>query len=344
MCKKSLMNMQRLPLKHQKLKIVLAGIFVFIIFGLFFPYPWQSNKNHKSVSLLECQYCFGLTAPDCDTLYFSGIKNDSILTHLTCMPEKITQTSYGSAFWYSHHPLLHLSQGRLLTTVTIAGADTILPSLQSKASFLVTLQDTLVAKREEAINQQEKFLSYYMSTHNVIDEGYNQMGQHERDYKLMQEDITKVRQILKQIGSSQNIEFIVKATYIVHSLVGKDSLTIHSDTCQRVKVEDDVVELRTLSKTNAKGYYSITPALFTTLSGIANNKKKMATLVTYNYGPTVQTPLQDLHAHIIQGKVWKNGTHYETSIPLLERSEGSPLFDKYGRLLGIVHQQQIIPY
>jgi hypothetical protein len=41
--------------------------------------------------------------------------------------------------------------------------------------------------------------------------------------------------------------------------------------------------------------------------------------------------------------VWRSGGMYNTSIPVLKRAEGSPLFDKYGRLIGIVHRNNIIP-
>ena len=79
------------------------------------------------------------------------------------------------------------------------------------------------------------------------------------------------------------------------------------------------------------------------MSLASGDSRKEAHMVTYNYGITHETPLQDLRVHIIQGEVWKSGDKYSTSIPILQRAEGSPLFDRYGRLIGVVHRHSINP-
>ena len=316
---------------------------IYFLYSLLLPYPWQSNKIQKSVSLLECQYCFAMTAAGCDTLFFSSIQDDSVLTGLTSSPEKVKKKAYGSAFWYSPYPLLHLSQGRLLTTVDVASADTIISTMQHDIRRLVMTQESLTAKREAAIEKEESFLSYYMSTHDIIDEGYNQMGRYEQDYRQMQEDMRKVCSTLKQLRNSDSILIFFVSTYIVHSPIGTDSVVLQHDTCQRISVKGNVVELQTLSENNAKGYYSITPSVINSMHLASDNSRKDAIMVTYNYGITHDTPLQELKVHNIQGKVWRSGGMYNTSIPVLKRAEGSPLFDKYGRLIGIVHRNNIIP-
>ena len=336
------MKLSPKPRKHFGLVMVLLAII--IIYILLLSYPWQKQKLEHCICLLECQYCFGLTAPGCDTVYFSGVKDDTILTDMTCRTLSAMQTTYGSAFWYSQIPLLHLCRGQLLTTATIAAADSIIPSLQDKIEKILTVQEVLTAKREDAINHEEHFLSYYMSTHNVIDEGYNQMGEHAGNYQQMQNDIRKVRTALSRLRASGEVRVEYFATYIVHQHLGKDSAKVISDTCRRIGTKGNIVRLQTLSGKMPQGAFCLASKGITSMTFSFQDTRKHATLIAYNCPVTHETPLQQLKKHTITGKVWKEGEGYRTSIPLLKRSEGAPLLDSQGHLLGIVSRDRILPY
>ena len=321
---------------------VLLGLV--LLYGLFFPYPWQKSKLSATACLLECQYCFALVAPGCDTVYFSEVRDDSILAGLTCMPSSVMQTSYGSAFWYGPVPLLHLCRGRLLTASTIAGADSVVPSLQSRIYGLLSIQDTLMSRREKAVSKEEQLLSYYMSTHDVADEGYNQMGEHSARCKQMQEDIRRVRTILDRQRRTGDVKVEYMATYIVYTPVDGDSSGIQSDTCHRIRVRQNVVQLQTLSGKMPKGCHSVAPSLMTGMTFASQSSRRRAVLAAYNYPVTKETSLTEMTTRSIKGEVWKEGGSYATSIPLLGRAEGSPLFDSRGSLIGIVCKNKIIPY
>ena len=328
--------------KKKTRKILLSAVLCLIIYGILLPFPWEKRQLEKCVVLLECQHCYQLTAPGCETLYFSSFKEDGSLAGLSCHLPQARQTVYGTAFWYGSVPLLHLCRGTLLTSSRLARPDTLPAFSHDKLTRLLKAQDSIHTLRLQNIQKEEKILAYYMATHNVVDEGYNQMGQYQKDYQQMRTEEERIHSILNAILLSGKGEISLSTVYIAHSHTPSSAPA--TDTCLFLSSDNQVARLQTLSRTMPSGSRSIGASLLKTTLLASRHSQREATLTAYHYGYIDKTGISQMKPSSIEGRIWKDDKPFSTSIPLLKGAEGSPLTDYNGSLIGIVCQNHIIPF
>ena len=328
-------------LKRKTGKIFLFAALVIIVYGTLLPFPWEKHQLERCMTLLEHQYYYQLSAPNCDTLYFSGLKKEGF-AGLTCHPAQARQTVYGTAFWYSSFPLLHLCSGTLLTSTSITSPETKTELPTKELKSWLKKQYSIHEQRLQSIEKEENILSYYMATHNVIDEGYNQMGEYQKYYQQLYKDEQRIYTALGNILHSGKGEIRCVSTFLVHSYT-QDSVPT-TDSCRIISSGNGITKLQTLTLSMPEGSKCMGKHFLKTTWFAGENANRKAFLTAYHYGYIDSSSISKARASSIQGRICKSKQGFTSSFPLLKGAEGGALTDSNGTLIGIVSHNSILPY
>lgn len=328
----------------------IAGIIVGLcfVYSLFFPLPLRHRFQYRSVVSIRLRYCFAATAGGTDTVFFSGYTMTNGLTHLGSTQAKATMTNRGTGFWYSPLPFAINNMGRMVTAAAIASPDTMISCIESRLDTILNRELRRLTEQEHDINEGRRQFEYYMNTHDVMDEGYNEVAYfRDRVEEQYNETQTLISRLQKLIGSdSLHLTFLSEYSY---STVDRDGrVKGHFAPCRRIKTTVEgkrgTAVLQTMNRlrpidTDVLGY-----PLLNLMSFTSKEHSRRAIAYAFNY-----TAMPDSAAEAkvsrFEGRVWKaaTGRAYETDIPALPCTDGAPVVDRRGVLLGLLEQGCVVP-
>lgn len=338
----------RRPKFKKKYSISLGCIVVFILlYGILFPFPLQHIHQNRSIVWINCRYCFALTATNCDTVYFNGLQGNYTLKGLSSKCSTAELINQGAGFWYSPYVLFHICQGRIITTAKLALPDSVLPLIRQNLPSILKHESKRFNQRMEDMNTGEKNLSYYMATHNVTDEGYNQVGLYKDKFKELYTDVSQTAKSLRKMAEHGNVNVLFLPHFYCRVNTGGDTINEKRHACHRyqVKAKQGLVILQTDSKFMPLHCVSIAYSPLNFLYFNTAERPKKVLLLAYNYTFTKGSDTKNFHFSKTQGRAWKEKgkKQYVTSLPILDAAQGSPVVDKFGVLIGIADKNSIIP-
>lgn len=333
-------------IRYKKYLILLCAILVVTwVYTLFFPLPLQHRYEYRSVVWVECHYSFALSAGGSDSLFFTGIRADSALSNLSLKRENAQAVNAAQGFWYCPLNLLHLSGNRILTSSRLACPDTILPDLQSHIKIFLALSQKrfklLTAQRASLSNH----LSSYMNTHDVHDEGYNQVAKYKDQHATTSVELNKINRIIQTLlkGDSVKISFLPVYSY---RYVSKDGTLSKLLSCSRKKVRTDarITELTPSNQLDHLGTLSLGYPIINFMRFTSPERAKNVILFAFNVTTSPET-FSDMKVSRIDGRAWqeKNKRLYSSSLPVLNCAVGAPVVDHRGVLIGMADMNGIVP-
>ena len=325
-------------------RTAVAVLLLVLIYGFLFPFPWEWGDRKRCVTLLEYQPRYLITANGADRLYFTGFDTQhQVLTGLSLQPCTYGTASYGTAFWYGPWPWLHGCQGYLKTSAGIVNPAVNIGSLQKMLPELLSRQIIRQQERLEKLEKESQHLAYYMRTHTIVDDGYNQMGDYESRFlqiRKQEEAIMKTLQQLLQSGKALVADNSLYRTFTPPS----DTSVVLVDTCRLLSTEKGIATLQTSSCQMPEGARSIARPWFNSLQWMKEGSRHMVSFTAFHEGYIHMSPVKKLKASSIPGWIEKRQGAFSSSLPLLQGAVGGPVFDQAGILVGMMDNNRIIPF
>lgn len=338
--------MKRFKKKH----LYIAGTFAgaLFIYSLFLPLPLLRRFQHRSVVSVECRYCFALTAKGCDTVFFRNIKGDSTFTGVWTTRDEACTTNVGSGFWYSPGLIFPACFGKLVTSSSIAAPDTLIHNSGKPWASLIARELAQQKRTLSDLKAAKKHFGYYMNTHSVTDEGYNQVAYRQNVVKERLRETLRLIGCLEAIGKSGRPEVVFLPAYAYCSVNRGGFLTGKYRACHRIgsKISGSrgMVILQSDSHLRPAGTTYLSYPLINLMRFTSAEHPRSCTMYALNYSLLPDT-LTRAQASGYTGHVWKtpDAAVYDTDIPLLDCAEGAPVVDHRGVLIGIANQGRIVP-
>lgn len=341
--------MKRFFRKYRKWFYV-AGVIVGLcfVYSLFFPLPLRHRFQYRSVVSIRLRYCFAATAGGSDTVFFSGYTAADGLTHLGSTQAKAATTNRGTGFWFSPLPFAINNMGRMVTAAAVASPDTLIGRIESRIDSILNRELTRLEEQQHDIDEGRRQFEYYMNTHDVMDEGYNEVA-YFRD--RVEENFNETRTLVSRLqnmlrSDSVHVTFLSEYSY---STVDRDGrVKGRFAPCRRIKTEDEgnrgTVVLQTMNRLRPIDTDVVSYPLLNLMRFTSKEHPRRAIAYAFNY-----TVMPDSAAGTkvsrFEGRVWKTGTDgaYETDIPALPCADGAPVVDRRGVLIGLLGQGHVIP-
>ena len=338
--------MKRLHIKKKYWIPFVSVLLAVGIYSMFFPLPVQHHYEYRSVVWVECRYCFALSAGEGDSLFFGGIDRNARLVNVSSYKEQATRTNYGQGFWYAPVNLFHLTEKRLLTAASIVHPDTILSTLRPEAKEILSTYAAQLGQLSIRQKKEDSHLDYYMNTHGIHDEGYNQVArysnQHRQQSLEMQRRVQTVQRLLK--ADDLRVTYLPAYSYRFTSHDGLLSTKAYPCAKRLIRKGGDIAEFQSLDNLGHPGTLALGYPLINLMGFTAPDRTKRVVLLTYNSACAPQD-LRLLTLTPVDGRAWKEKgkATYATSLPILPYSIGAPVTDLRGVLIGIAGRDGIIP-
>lgn len=211
--------------RRVKISLLSAMVVVIVALLLFIFIPRKQRTLLSAVCRVDARTCYALRLSAGDTLFLT-LRADSLQDASALSPTAVETAESQSGAFVSN-------VGDLITSDVLIGAaaDTLTRSELHKR--LLGL-DTLLARRLQTEQSEERELNYYARTHSVVDDGYNDvMAYRERVISRRQQTdtaLTKVRHLLSERAPLSTARLHSRIT--VRLPQQKDSLLAHVEARQ----------------------------------------------------------------------------------------------------------------
>jgi lysozyme len=161
---------------------------------------------------IECKYCYALTENGKNIAFFNEIDTDSVLVNLTYKETSAIRTVNHNAYWINKFQLIPWCNGRLLTRFSLKTEEGIVNFTNSNLPYIIGKEKKLLAQKETDLKSEVAELKYYLSRHNVQDEGFNTISIFDTKIKADLDTIQKLSEIINAISDLSK----VKVKYVPH--------------------------------------------------------------------------------------------------------------------------------
>lgn len=329
----------------KKIAIPLAVLLAILACAVLLPllsFPGESAA--KSLVWIECRYCYTLTAPGYDTLYFNGIENDTLPRGLSSVRSKAEHTQVGQGCWFSYTSPIHFPQGSILTTSSVAQPDTALEKYGRNVARLASAALRQTKRQRDDITRLDSHLVYYIKTHDVQDEGYTHIAQYEDHYKTTFATLSHLQDLLTKISMASSPQVGFLATYTCRHITAEGRLSDTALHCRRIKTyPNGLVMLRTTDGQTPRTAASLSYPLINGMKFTSSSRPLRVWLAGMNL-PGAPDSIEGKRPDRIEGRAWHTAgsTRYATSLPLQTSSRGIPVVNCWGILVGLADEDSII--
>lgn len=305
----------------------LVGIASFFIWRLT---PVSAKSMLRSAVIIEETSWQEVTVDGKPCLYFASAEGDSILIGVTTLRDSAIHRNYSTGFWHSRSWAYPSCRGRIATVTP-----PLRRTLRNAADTLVLRLCAEAVERElKVLEHQKDELAYYMRSHGVQDNGYQQIAilnnKVSREYagaKRAQERLNALR------NSKHKVAVAWRSTYVAVFRDEDERLTrlplrpISNDTNLQ-----GITALQTMDAATPSG---VTPLYIRPFA--ARHKRDIIAIGFPSIGePGLEC--DTVSPQMVPGRELASGCH---DIPPLLAGNGAPVFTKKGLFVGFLNGKKI---
>lgn len=264
-------------------------------------------------------------------LYFSGCMGDSTLLGVTANRDSAAHHRRMAGCWINRWSLLPSCMGRIATVYSAAPA---VPRLGAD-SCIVRMCRQSIATQLKTLKTQKSELDYYLRVHGVQDNGYQAIAALASRVNAAYADVSRAGRVLDSLTASGRHRLAVaSATEYVAVYRGTDGKTLRT-RLDRIGA-DPSARMMTLQTVDGKTPDSASPLSVT--PWVMSHRRGILAVGFPGLG---ENGLEcDTVSPVIMPGTWSaDGSH---DLPRLLVSDGSPVFTKKGRFIGIVSGNSIL--
>lgn len=327
--------MRRLTNKKRILKLTLQSLpavsvaIAFVIYGLTF-LPLSPSEMRTSAALVEYVSYYEISADGKPQAWF-GTMGDSLSPYdiSTVEGRKAVDRRMITGVWVNRYDFFPSCKGRILIpTPYFSGGKSLSATGRSASDVL----KKAVADTEKLISQLDEKTSklrYYLSVHNVNDDGYNTMAAYSAAADSTRKAAEQLLSSLNNIAAKRNLSLrhVEKYTLLYSDAQGKtvrqacNCLTTGTDSRFRI--------IQTADRKTPHGATALYFHRWIAPHFIPETK----VIVAANHGVW----LSDFKADSLQNNLFPGvmTTNFSHDVPEIFAPNGSPVFTAGGRLMGI---------
>lgn len=327
--------MRRLTNKNQIIKLTLQSLPIVLVAIAFCIYastflPLSQGKMCQSVALVEYQSHYEIAVDGRSQLWFDGFGDSLKLRNVAITESKdVVNSRLLTGVWVNRYAFFPSCRGRILLPTVDTTADKTLAIANSNVQSVIQRAISDTEKLLSQLDKKQTKLNYYLSTHNVSDDGYNTMAAFAAAVDSSRNGADGLLSVLKGLTQRPQltIRHIEKYTLLYSDADGKTVRQLCHDITktgsQRFKITqtDD-------QKTPTEA----APLYFHSWLNPTIDTEKAITVAAYHGSSQAGFSTNSLHASCFSGTMTKGGAH---DVPTLFAPNGSPVFTVGGRLLGV---------
>ena len=300
------------------------------------------SKYASGTVLIKNTFYYSLSFGGGREFYFTGLDADGSPENLTVDLSELTPaTCFGSGFLIS-------KEGHIATNSHVAS-----PSIDvsSARSTLVAAFNNIAGELNKEINDiNEKLGMLRLAI--IASEDYSERMEMSNAYDELSKQRDDAQEVVNALHSLGSMDYSVSLhssigiayndTYVTNMGDFKDCVTVADDP------QHDLAILQLKDKKTPEGKHifripgmrkSADESSEKSEEGKSNKVKvgKKLYMIGYNLGPTLAITDQGIQAQVTSGEVTQDtdGSKIMYSIPSLQGSSGSPVLDKYGKLIAV---------
>lgn len=338
--------------------IVLSTLFFSVIGGggywYLFEYKKQApltteelyNKYSKSVALIKHSYLYKIRIADKDYYFKSYDHSTGELSELLSLDEakKDPNVVWGTGFFID-------DKGKMLTCRHVVD---VMPSKDDEKAILDWFRVKAQTNLSDLNTYRSEIENSYLKVSNLLylygasmsSFNYFQFTEKKNELKEKYDDISskiKFWEYFSTIATNPN-NFVSK-TSLQFGIFLNDTTTTTMDDyikCKSVKISsDENVDLAIIQTTDKKlPDDKIVPLNFHRITDIDKTPVKLTEkvrMIGFNYGIQMANTSKGIKSQITEGTISQNSDEFKMlyTIPALQGSSGSPIFDEYGQLISV---------
>jgi len=312
----------------QSLPAVLAAIAI-LLYGLTF-LPVSQRGMERSVALVEHVSRYEITAGGKPVAWFRAFGDSLSLDGVTASAAQVSaECRLITGVWVNRYSFMPSCRGRILIPALDTAAGKTLSAANKDVAFVI---QRALADNERLLSRLERTqakLRYYLDTHNVSDEGYNTMAAYAAAVDSSRHDAERLDSVLKGLDSKAQVGIRHIEQYTL--LYSGDGWKTSRKVCRDV-TKDGARQFR-IVQTEDQTLPADAEALYFH-RWLLPSVKPGAEVITAAYHGSSQSGFstEKLRAGRFHGMIATDGGH---DVPPLFAPDGSPVFTKGGRLMGI---------
>jgi len=176
--------------------------------------PLSDAEQKAAETLVECTSYYVLSADGKPLLYFTRTDGNQALEGAAFSADSVSKDIQVShAYWVNRFPLVPSCRGRIVATAF----DRISPLLSARTDLYQAMQDEInrLGKKVRQRQGMVAEMDYYLKTHNVQDEGYNQIADYHHGMVLDKDSLSRVLKALKTVNRASLLQLKYVARYQV---------------------------------------------------------------------------------------------------------------------------------
>ncbi|MBQ5827082.1 MAG: trypsin-like peptidase domain-containing protein [Bacteroidaceae bacterium] len=300
-------------------------------------------KHTSGVVLIKNTYYYTITFDGGATFYFTGIKEDGTPENLTLDLDEITpNTIFGTGFFITKDGMIATNSHVITPMVDV----------ESVRSTIVEAIGYLANECTKEVNDLNEQLGMLRLAILATDDYYEEQELSEK-YEELQEERDEYQEFINNAQSLRGKECKYGMTQDIGIAYNDTHVSSTSDFVGCVELKDnpekDLAIIQLKSKVTPEGKY-VFKVPETNNATNSKNKEDLEDeetsttgkglhMIGFNLGPNLALTEQGIKAQITSGEISQDtdATQIMYTIPSLPGSSGSPVIDRYGKLVAINH-------
>lgn len=329
-------NSRKPRITLQSLPAVLAAI-ALIIYGLSF-LPFSVERMKRASALIEYVSYYELKAGGKTVAWLKAL-DDSGMPETISLPDETTATnkSFIAGCWVNEYPFIPSCKGLIITTNPDSTACSTPMADDRKAREIIRRKSEKLTGTIKALNKKREELDYYLTVHNVNDDGYNTMADYADIIRKRKEHAGKIQQALHDALKKQRLSIRLTQKYTV---LHKDkSGKTQRITCRAITRQS--ANPFCLIQTNGNTMPAGASALYLHGWLVAEPDDGDAIAAASHPGCNLTGFIPEKSsAKVFNGTATASGRH---DLPPLLAPDGTAVFSSHGQLKGISYKGMTIP-
>ncbi len=330
--------MKKLTDKRKILKVTIQSlsallIAIAVVLYIVSRLPLSVEEMKGSTALIERSSYYEVYADGHLAFRFKELE-DSLMANMSPSKDPAPQeTAYITGAWVNNYPLFPSCYGMLLPTRRNAAGR--LTALKDNPSSFLRKNISVLENESRRLDRQAAELKYYMSVHNVSDEGYNIMAEYSDKTARQTEVNKKLLTILKAAVEKQDIKIKHVEKYtLIYKEEGKSARMTCSVAASKENLPFIILQTEDHSMPeDATALYLHTWTVTSTKPGKSILAASIPGCSEYGFSPVQAQP------DVFGGTTAKGNAH---DISPLLAPDGSPVFSSDGVPMGISYKGKTI--
>lgn len=312
----------------QSLPAVLVAV-AFVMYGLTFM-PLSADKMRKSAALIERVSCYEISSDGHPAAWFRAFGDSLSLNGLTVIAgQDVVESVLLTGCWVNRYDFFPSCRGRILMPNPDTTSFRTLALANKKTAAVIQRAADDTEKLIKQLDKKAARLKYYLSTHSVIDDGYNTMAAYSAALNSRREEAARMDSVLKGLlqKSGLSIRLVVKYTLLHSGADGKTQRTACNDLTEEPQLRFHI--LQTADQRKPRGAEALYFHRWLSPAALKGDGLLMA---SYHGSLQVGFSTDSLRQSLFPGTAKADGSH---GAPPLFAPDGSPVFTESGRPAGV---------